>query len=284
MAFMFARSTGVSAAAAPRRVASLATPLPPAAACRRRGLASAPDPPPPPPPPPGGRPPRTNAFKSALPEVLATAGWEGAWQRGVTPWEVGAPHAAIAGVVAALPEFAPPRRGALRVLVPGCGSGWDAFGFVRAGFPHVTAVDLSPTAVERCRDAAAGQPDLAAAAAAGALVVQQADFFAMGADPAHAGRYDVVWDYLFSSALPPDRRGWAAAAAALLRPGGGQLLACLFPVGDFAGGPPFAVRPPAYAADAAAAGLREAALAPLPPALSHPARAGREWLGRFVRE
>lgn len=116
------------------------------------------------------------------------------------------------------------------------------------------------------------------------------------------------------SALPPSLRpAWAARTAALLAPGG-VLYTLQFPLGAFEGGPPFAVSREAYSEARergasragpgktqrtrargsravpnaaatqvlAAAGLEEAWWEPLPPRLSHRARAGREALAAWV--
>jgi SAM-dependent methyltransferase len=245
------------------------------AAASRRQLATAPSP-----------PRDVNKYGSALPAALAAGGWECAWATSVTPWEVGAPHAVVAQLCALSGADALP---AGPVLVPGAGSGHDAFAYARAGRATV-AVDVAATATAACRAAVERDPVLAALAARGSLTVLNAEFFALADDPLHAGRYGVVHDYTFMCALPPAARPrWAAAVARLLAPGG-HLVAVLFPVparssgGPAAtgAGPPFDVDPTHVCELLAAAGLHRRALAVLPDALSHPARAGREWVGRFA--
>ncbi|WP_100485980.1 class I SAM-dependent methyltransferase [Mycobacteroides abscessus] len=61
----------------------------------------------------------------------------------VAPWDIGGPQPAIRQLVA---------LGAVRgeVLDPGCGTGWHAIEYARAGC-SVTGVDLAPTAVARAR-------------------------------------------------------------------------------------------------------------------------------------
>ena len=69
-----------------------------------------------------------------------------------------------------------------------------------------------------------------------------ADFFAL--DPATDGgrRYDLIWDNTFLGALEPVvRERWAAQMKALLAPGG-ELITCVFPIGEREGGPPFAIK------------------------------------------
>ncbi|WP_422121220.1 class I SAM-dependent methyltransferase [Mycobacteroides chelonae] len=62
---------------------------------------------------------------------------------GVAPWDIGGPQPVIRQLVA---------LGAVRgeVLDPGCGTGWHAIEYARAGC-SVTGVDLAPTAVARAR-------------------------------------------------------------------------------------------------------------------------------------
>lgn len=219
-----------------------------------------------------------NSFGSSLPEVVERAGWEGAWRAGVTPWETKVPHAVIAELL---------QSGSLpagRVLVPGAGSGRDAFAFARAGRPTLV-LDIAPSAVQECGALIGADPELRALRDAGVLEVRQGDFFALApAPPDPPAAYSVVWDYTFMAALPVAARGeWARAMARLVAPGG-QLLALLFPVGVFDGGPPFACDPAAVRDLVQATGAFVCNhLEPVPPPLSHKARAGREWLARFTR-
>lgn len=60
------------------------------------------------------------------------------------PWDIGGPQPVIRQLVA---------LGAVRgeVLDPGCGTGWHAIEYARAGC-SVTAIDLAPTAIARARN------------------------------------------------------------------------------------------------------------------------------------
>ncbi|MDM1928253.1 class I SAM-dependent methyltransferase, partial [Mycobacteroides abscessus] len=60
------------------------------------------------------------------------------------PWDIGGPQPVIRQLVA---------LGAVRgeVLDPGCGTGWHAIEYARAGC-SVTGVDLAPTAIARARN------------------------------------------------------------------------------------------------------------------------------------
>jgi SAM-dependent methyltransferase len=116
-----------------------------------------------------------------------------------------------------------------RVLIPGCGSGYEVTAFADAGW-DVTAIDFSPAAVARAKT-------VVGAALADRIV--PGDFFA---HPFLPGSFDAIYERTFLCALPPAR--WpeiATRLATLLRPGG-----LLFGFYLFAGkedGPPFGLDP-----------------------------------------
>ena len=66
--------------------------------------------------------------------------WEGRYQDGNDPWDIGQP---APGLVAWLADH-PQARG--KALVVGCGPGHDAVAIAKHGF-DVTAIDFAPTAV-----------------------------------------------------------------------------------------------------------------------------------------
>ena len=147
--------------------------------------------------------------------------WDQRYQAGFTPWDAGA-------VPPALIDFAQRSAPGPRVLVPGCGSAYEAGWLDARGF-NVTAIDISASAVERAR-ALLG-------AAVAERVLQQADFFEV------AGSFNWIYERAMLAALPPAR--WAAYASnvhRLLLPAG--LLAGFFFVDEGINeprrGPPFA--------------------------------------------
>jgi SAM-dependent methyltransferase len=132
------------------------------------------------------------AQDSSLPEF-----WDTRYRGGVTPWDAG-------GVPPQLTRWLK-RHPKARVLVPGCGAGYEVRAFAEHGH-DVTAIEFSEAALE------AAQRELGPLAER----VRQADFFSLAAAP-----YDVVYERAFLCALP--RRTWqrgAACTAALVRPGG----------------------------------------------------------------
>src|SRR5256712_8314805 len=65
--------------------------------------------------------------------------WEKRFREGFTPWDAGrAP--------ATLEQFLKTQRGGQRVLIPGCGSGYEVRAFAEAGFEGL-AIDFAPAAV-----------------------------------------------------------------------------------------------------------------------------------------
>jgi SAM-dependent methyltransferase len=142
--------------------------------------------------------------------------WDTRYRAGVTPWDAG-------GVPPQLTRWLKVLARA-RVLVPGCGAGYEVRAFTQAGH-EVLGIELSDAAIE------------AASRALGSLAahVRKADYFVFKTAP-----FDVVYERAFLCALPRRMWGrWAERTAALLRPGGA--LAGFFFFDDNERGPPFGV-------------------------------------------
>lgn len=106
-----------------------------------------------------------------------------------------------------------------RILVPGCGTGYDLATLARPD-REVVGIDLSRDAQAAFRTA---HPDLP-----GRVVYEVTDFFSYDADTG----FDFVWDYTFFCALDPDQRGhWAETMARLIKPSG-TLATLIFPFED----------------------------------------------------
>jgi methyl halide transferase len=136
---------------------------------------------------------------------LAVISWEERYRAGDTPWDKGGPHP---GLLAELSELSP--RG--RVLVPGCGFGYDAD--VIAGSPEVTevvALDISDSAVAGARQRLARWGKK--------VRVERGDLFALPHN--HRGAYDWVFEHTCYCAIdPPARNDYVNAVANALKPGG----------------------------------------------------------------
>lgn len=224
-----------------------------------------------------GLPARTVA-NASLHDVVQSAGWEGAWSQGVTPWETGTASLVLTDLL---------KRGVLpsgSALVPGCGTARDALALAAAGY-NTVALDISPTAVEKAKSIlAAGRKagQIAPFPEGGKLDFVLDDFFTYSPGKAFPGRgFSVLFDYTFMVALPPKMwSDYASTVKRLIRPGG-ELVMQLFPIGDHKGGPPYAVQPDHVNEMFARHDLECVDLAPVPAELSHKARAGREYIGRW---
>ena len=147
--------------------------------------------------------------------------WNPRYETGRMPWDFG-------GVPAALTDFLATHPAGGRVLIPGCGSGYELGAFAAAGYDAL-AIDFSPAAVARA------QRRLGAPLAQRVLL---GDFFQHD----FAGTFDLVYERTFLCALPPDLRpAFARRMAALIRPG--SSLAGFFYFDDtaLADGPPWGI-------------------------------------------
>ena len=203
----------------------------------------------------------------------AKMGWEDRWREGKTGWDAGAPCPAL---VDYLSRHQDNERAGKRALVPGCGSGYDAFTLAEAGF-QTTGLDLAPTAASRFRDLRDSK----------GLDKTQADihigdFFACQFEH----RFDLIWDYTFLCAIDPRRRtDWAEKMRELIAPEG-ELLTLIFPViiEDESAtthedqGPPYRLHP-VVVADLLEGHFEQISLEEI--TRSHPGREGMEWLARW---
>ena len=153
----------------------------------------------------------------ALPEF-----WDTRYRDKVTPWDAGR-------VPRALRAYAKILSPGSRILIPGCGSAYEAYYLIENGL-DVLAIDFSPEAVEVARRNLACFADR----------VQLADFFSFDFGEA----YDVAYERAFLCALPP--RIWlryAQRMSDILRPGG--VLVGYFFLAETGKGPPFGTSPAA---------------------------------------
>ena len=191
--------------------------------------------------------------------------WQKRWEEEDTPWDAGASPPELVRLV---------EQGALpngRALVPGAGSGYDV---ITLASPEREVIGLELSPVARARFVALREASGVLAASAQVVV---ADFF----DYSPAASFDLIWDYTFLCALPPEYRPrWARRVDELLAPDG-ELVTLIFPVvegGDPSRGPPYIMSP-----DLVRAVLGEAweptTLEPVQK--SNPGREGAEWLGRW---
>jgi SAM-dependent methyltransferase len=142
--------------------------------------------------------------------------WESRYRDHVTPWDAGE-------TPERLRVYARTLKPGVRILIPGCGSAYEAAYLAQQGF-DVLAIDFSPAAVAAAQNLLKDRRDIA----------RLADFFSFEADD----RFDVIYERAFLCALPRTRwKDYAARCAQLLKPGG--LIAGFFFFDDSPRGPPF---------------------------------------------
>jgi methyl halide transferase len=144
--------------------------------------------------------------------------WENRWREGQTGWDIGHVSTPIREYADQLIDKS------LRILIPGCGSGYEAEYLHRSGFNNVWLMDFSPTAVKSFMQRVPDFP--------GDKVLLE-DFFL------HEGQYDLIIEQTLFCAISPElRTEYAAKAASLLVPGG-KLAGLLFSFPLTSEGPPF---------------------------------------------
>ncbi len=150
--------------------------------------------------------------------------WETCWQAGQTGWDLGTASPPLMAYANQIPV----EQRARRVLIPGCGNGYEAIYLLQTGFTNITMVDIAPTAVARLR----ARLDESAPGWEQNLQVLCADFFELN------GPFDLILEQTFFCALEPALRpNYADKMQELLAPGG-KLAGLLFDK-NFDGGPPF---------------------------------------------
>ncbi len=147
--------------------------------------------------------------------------WTSRYESGQTPWDFG-------GVPADLKEYLRSNPKGGRVLIPGCGWGYEVQAFADAGY-DVTAIDISPAAVERAHK-------LVSSALSNRIMVR--DFFQHHGF-AHAS-FDLVYERNFLDALLPERReAYRDHMSRLLKYGGSLIGYFYYQNTDLNEGPPF---------------------------------------------
>jgi len=158
--------------------------------------------------------------------------WEERWKQGYTGWDLGA----VSPPLKAYIDQIPPEKRDLKILIPGCGNGYEAVYLVQNCFTNITMLDIAPTAVEqlgqRLHQEAPGWEQH--------LQLICGDFFAF------SGAFDLILEQTFFCALDPAlRRDYALKMHELLA-SGGKLAGVLFDR-EFEGGPPFGGNAEEYA-------------------------------------
>jgi SAM-dependent methyltransferase len=145
--------------------------------------------------------------------------WEKRFSENFTPWDAG-------GVPASLEQFLKAEPRGRRVLIPGCGSGYEVRAFAEAGL-ETLAIDFAPAAVERAQRTLGPIAHL----------VRLEDFFEFDFDRP----FDLVYERAFLCSLPrPLRPRYVQRVLKLLGPRG--RIAGFFFFEDGERGPPFGLK------------------------------------------
>jgi SAM-dependent methyltransferase len=144
--------------------------------------------------------------------------WTIRYATGKTPWDFG-------GVPAALKSFLASSATPGKVLIPGCGSGYEVQAFHAAGY-DVTAIDFSPAAVDQAKRVL------------GILAerVICGDFFAHDFGPCG---FDLIYERTFLCSMPTSRWPDYANTVADLLSVGGRLIGIFLYAEQSAPGPPY---------------------------------------------
>jgi SAM-dependent methyltransferase len=145
--------------------------------------------------------------------------WTSRYAAGKTPWDFG-------GVPAALKSFLARSSASGKVLIPGCGSGYEVQAFHEAGY-DVTAIDFSPAAVDQAKKVL----DILAER------VTLGDFFTQDFGQ---GRFDLIYERTFLCSMPPSRWPDYTNRMADLLSRGGRLIG-LFLYGQQSESPPYPI-------------------------------------------
>ena len=178
--------------------------------------------------------PTANVENGAAPSFVKSdpaqpAFWNDRFAAEFTPWDQGGvPECLQQNInhIGAAATFAQPPR----VLIPGCGSGYEVKCFADLGW-DVLAIDFSPAAVAQAKNKLSLMNNGSALAAS----VHEVDFFG---DALANKRFDIVYERAFLCALP--RRMWLqwSQRIAALIPSGGRLMGFFF-ADKIDKGPPF---------------------------------------------
>ena len=193
-----------------------------------------------------------------LPPDQQTDGWNVMWEQQITPWDNSQPNPALIEALEQKPyltqsPFTEDKKTRKKVLVPGCGGGYDVHLFASYGF-DAYGLDASEIAIQKAEQHSREQSQEQKYKlqnpqhGRGAARFLRADFFKddflaeTHAEGEHEGekKFDVIYDYTFLCALPPPMRPrWAKRMSELLKPGG-RLVCTEFPLSKKpqAGGPP----------------------------------------------
>ncbi|MDI9861363.1 methyltransferase domain-containing protein [Flectobacillus roseus] len=144
--------------------------------------------------------------------------WNERYAQGQTGWDLGKASPPLENYIRQLDNKD------LKILLPGCGNGYEALLMAELGFTNLTVLDIAPLAVEKLQHKLQSYPSVR---------ILCEDFFE------HVDSYDLILEQTFFCALPPSmRKQYVQKMAELLAPQG-KLVGLLFASEFDKAGPPF---------------------------------------------
>ena len=144
--------------------------------------------------------------------------WNERYAKGQTGWDLGTASPPLEEYIKQLGNKD------LKILLPGCGNGYEALLTAELGFKNLTILDIAPLAVEQLQNSLRNYPTVR---------ILCEDFFA------HQDQYDLILEQTFFCALPPSmREQYVQKMSELLVPQG-KLVGLLFATEFDKVGPPF---------------------------------------------
>ena len=144
--------------------------------------------------------------------------WNERYANGQTGWDLGTASPPLEEYIKQLANKD------LKILLPGCGNGYEALLMTELGFKNLTILDIAPLAVEQLQNRLRNYPT---------VKILCEDFFT------HQDQYDLILEQTFFCALPPTmREQYVQKMAELLAPQG-KLVGLLFASEFDKAGPPF---------------------------------------------
>lgn len=144
--------------------------------------------------------------------------WKNRYQQNQTGWDLGQPSQPLMELMKSCSDFG------AKILIPGCGNGYEAAALWELGFKHIWMVDIAEEAIESMRNRMPQFPH-------NQLVC--ADFFKWNEQ-----HFDVVLEQTFFCAIDPQLRQSYADEMSRKIKSGGMLMGVFFNR-TFDGGPPF---------------------------------------------
>ncbi len=144
--------------------------------------------------------------------------WNERYAKGQTGWDLGTASPPLEEYIKQLGNKD------LKILLPGCGNGYEALLMAELGFKNLTILDIAPLAVEQLQNSLRNYPTVR---------ILCEDFFA------HQDQYDLILEQTSLCALPPSmREQYVQKMSELLKPEG-KLVGVLFASEFDKAGPPF---------------------------------------------